>query len=200
MEEYNIPASVPTECCVTHRAFEPGEEYVTALFETNGNYVRKDFSREAWEKNPPEKYAAMWHGKIPERNEPRKSRTAINDVLLALFDNLRERYEFPEKLYILSLLLVRRRIMQMEEQFDENAATTLKLYSQQRDEYYSIPIATPSPERQAEIQTELSEILVGNEPELPRRTVPQNNEEIQIWNPDEIEFPNVELPPELKQD
>lgn len=200
MEEYNIPSAIPTECCVTHRTFEPGEEYIAALFQLNGNYQRKDYSLEGWAKNPPEKYAAMWKARIPSKDEPHKSRTAINDVLLALFDQLRERYEFPEKLYVLSLLLVRRHIMQMEEQFDENAVTTLRLYHPQRDEYYNIPIANPTPEIQAEIQAELTAILVGNQPEIQRQStkIEKDLSEIQIWNPDEIEFPEVELPPELQ--
>lgn len=200
MDDYSFQSTAPTECCVTHRAFQPGEEFISVLAEIGGNKVRKDYSFEAWKEHPPEKYLAMWKSRMPAQTEPKKSRAAINDVLLAMFDQMRTRYENPDKLYVLSLLLVRRRIMRLEEQFDENASQILRLYSQFRDEYYQIPVVNPTPERQAEIQAELTEVLVGNEPHPPKKMIsPEEEETIQLWNPDEIELPEVEdLPPDLK--
>lgn len=192
MENYSIPASGSCECCVTHRKFQPGEEYVVVLFESGGSYARKDYSLEAWKEHAPEKYLAMWKTRAPSQTEPRKSRVAVNDVLLAMFDRLRECGEAPDKLYVLSLLLVRRRIMRLEEQFNENAAQYLRLYSQLRDEYYQIPAVYPTPKRQKEIQAELTDVLVGNEPQPPQKTISNEEvESIQIWNPDEIELPDL---------
>ena len=194
MEEYTIQTAPPTECCVTHRAFQPGEEYVAVLFEMNGGLTRRDYSLEAWEKHPPEKYAACWRARVPlPSSAPRRSREAINDVLLEMFDQLRTQYDAPDKLYILSLLLVRRRVMRLEESFDKNAEETLRLYSQNRDEYYQIPVVPPTPERQAEIQEELTEVLTGNAPHPPQKIVsPEEEQTVQIWNPDEIELPEVD--------
>ncbi|MDO4628963.1 MAG: hypothetical protein Q4C70_07240 [Planctomycetia bacterium] len=200
MEEYSISSAQPKECCVTHRAFQPGDEFVTVLFEANGNYVRKDYSLEAWNTQPPENFTAMWRGHIPENTEPpRRSRAAVNELLLEIFDDLRMHYTQPDKLYILSLLLVRRRVMRLEETFGDEAAQILKLYSQFRDEYYQIPIMSPTPERQAEIQAELTDVLTGNEPQPPKKTIsPEEEQTIQIWDPDTIELPEVEdLPPDL---
>jgi len=193
MEDYTIQTAPPTECCVTHRAFQPGEEYVAVLFEMNGNLTRRDYSLEAWKEHPPEKYSACWHARIPVQSAaPRRSREAINDVLLEMFDHLREQYSEPDKLYILSLLLVRRRIMRLEDSFEENAEEVLRLYSQNRDEYYKIPVVTPTPERQAEIQAELTAILTGDAPHPPQKMVsPEEEQTVQIWNPDEIELPEV---------
>ncbi|MBE6428379.1 MAG: hypothetical protein E7028_07365 [Planctomycetaceae bacterium] len=192
MEDYSLPAGSSCECCVTHRKFYPGEEYVSVLFEGGGNCVRKDYSLEAWQSHAPEKYLAMWKTRAPSQTEPRKSRTAINDLLLAMFDQLRESGETPDKLYVLSLLLVRRRIMRLEEQFDENAARYLRLYSQFRDEYYQIPAAYPTPKRQEEIQTELMDVLIGNEPQPPQKLISEEEaKSIQIWDPDEIELPDL---------
>ena len=186
MEEYTIQTAPPTECCVTHRAFQPGEEYVAVLFEMNGGLTRRDYSLEAWEKHPPEKYAAC-------AEQAANVKQAINDVLLEMFDQLRNQYDAPDKLYILSLLLVRRRVMRLEESFDKNAGETLRLYSQNRDEYYQIPVVPPTPERQAEIQEELTAVLLGNAPHPPQKIVsPEEEQTVQIWNPDEIELPEVE--------
>ena len=157
----------------------------------NGNLTRRDYSLEAWEKHPPEKYSACWRARVPlPTAAPRRSREAINDVLLEMFDQLRNQYDAPDKLYILSLLLVRRRVMRLEESFDKNAEETLRLYSQNRDEYYQIPVVPPTPERQAEIQTELTEVLTGNAPH--KIVSPEEEQTVQIWNPDEIELPEVE--------
>ncbi len=201
MEEYNISFTQPKECCVTRQAFQPGDEFVTALFETKGSYVRKDYSLEAWNAQPLKDFIAMWRGRIPENTElPRRSRTAVNELLLEIFDDLRTHYAQPDKLYVLSLLLVRRRVMRLEETFGNEAERVLRLYSQFRDEYYQVPIVPPTPERQAEIQKELADVLTGNEPQAPQRLLsPEEELSIQIWDPDAIELPEVEdLPPDLK--
>lgn len=200
MEEYSFQNPGTSECCLTHRPFQPEEEFIAVLFEANGGYVRKDYSLEAWESNPPEKYHAMWRMRMPSAVEPRKSKTAVNDVLLGMFDEMYGTNHEPDKLYVLSLLLVRRRIMRLEELFNENSANVLSLYSQFRDEYYQIPVVNPTPERQEQIQSELTDILVGNEPQPPKKILSQAEEDsIQFWDPDAIEIPEVgELPPELQ--
>ncbi len=196
MEDYSIQNSGTGECCITHRPFRPGEEFAAVLFEVNGNFVKKEYSLEAWKEQKPENFHAMWISRMPiPQSAPKRSRTAVNDVLLAMFDQLRFQCEAPDKLYVLSLLLVRRRIMRIEDQFDENTPNQLRLYSPFRDEYYQIPAVTPNAERQAEIQAELTEILTGNAPEGPKRPdgTEDAGEELTFQDPDEIEIPELDL-------
>lgn len=196
MEDYSIQNSGTGECCITHRPFRPGEEFAAVLFEVNGNFVKKEYSLEAWKEQKPENFHAMWISRMPvPQSGPKRSRTAVNDVLLAMFDQLRIQCEAPDKLYVLSLLLVRRRIMRIEDQFDENTPNQLRLYSPFRDEYYQIPAVTPNAERQAEIQAELTEILTGNAPDGPKRLdgAGDADEELAFQDPDDIEIPELDL-------
>ncbi|MDO4571021.1 MAG: hypothetical protein Q4D38_11590 [Planctomycetia bacterium] len=197
MKEYNIQQSRVGECCVTHRAFAPGENYYVALFETNGGYSRKEYCVEAWRNNPPENPVAVWKCRVPEAKKPKKTLQSINETLLNMFDELREKQDDNEKLFILALLLTRRRLMRLEDPtFEEKSSRTLVLYSPQRDESYQIETALPSQNRQIEIQNELAFILRGNDPK--DFCAAQEHEESPSINPDEFELPDIiELPNEI---
>ncbi|MBQ4143188.1 MAG: hypothetical protein IJD43_06900 [Thermoguttaceae bacterium] len=197
MEDYSIQNSGTGECCLTHRAFAPGEEFVSVLFELNGNFVKKEYSMEAWKEQKPENFHAMWISRMPvPQSEAKRSRTAVNDLLLAMFDQLRTQCEAPDKLYVLSLLLVRRRIMRIDDQFDENTPNQLRLYSPFRDEYYQIPAVSPNVQRQTEIQAELTEILTGNVSNVSKKSAAAGefgDGELTFPDPDKIEFPELDL-------
>ena len=197
MEDYSIQNSGTGECCLTHRAFAPGEEFVSILFELNGNFVKKEYSMEAWKEQKPENFHAMWISRMPvPQSEAKRSRTAVNDLLLAMFDQLRTQCEAPDKLYVLSLLLVRRRIMRIDDQFDENTPNQLRLYSPFRDEYYQIPAVSPNVQRQTEIQAELTEILTGNVSNVSKKSAAAGefgDGELTFPDPDKIEFPELDL-------
>ena len=197
MEDYSIQNSGTGECCLTHRAFAPGEEFVSVLFELNGNFVKKEYSMEAWNEQKPENFHAMWISRMPvPQSEAKRSRTAVNDLLLAMFDQLRTQCEAPDKLYVLSLLLVRRRIMRIDDQFDENTPNQLRLYSPFRDEYYQIPAVSPNVQRQTEIQAELTEILTGNVSNVSKKSAAAGefgDGELTFPDPDKIEFPELDL-------
>jgi hypothetical protein len=62
--------------------------------------------------------------------------------------------------YVLALLLVRRRVMRLEEQeYDERGAEVLVLYCPRRDTTYRVPAIAPDPSRIDEIQEELAKLL-----------------------------------------
>ena len=80
--------------------------------------------------------------------------------LLNFFDELAEQPDKQDMRYVLALLLVRRRVMRMEEeQRDEAGQERLMLYCPRRDAQYEVPAVAPDPQRAEEIQQVLAKLL-----------------------------------------
>ena len=96
---------------------------------------------------------------MPDQNA-RRPHWAPNDVLLNFFDELAEQPERQDMRYVLALLLVRRRVMRMEEeQHDEAGQERLMLYCPRRNTQYEVPAVVPEPQRAEEIQQVLAKLL-----------------------------------------
>jgi len=90
----------------------------------------------------------------------RRTHWAPNEVLLNFFDELAEQPDRQDMRYVLALLLVRRRVMRMEEeQRDEAGHERLMLYCPRRDAQYEVPAVAPDPQRAEEIQQVLAKLL-----------------------------------------
>ena len=192
MEEYHIQRQNPNECAVTHRLLAPGEVFYAAVFEEAGGFVRRDYSLEAWQREPPKNCVGYWKTRLPQKAEQQRSRMAVNDVLLAMFERLLQDPTQQDKLYVLTLLLVRRRVFSLEEGvFDAPGDATLEVECSRRNCTYSVPIVEPTPEREEAIQAELTNILRGD---CPPETMSENDEilDFEALDPDAIELPDVE--------
>jgi len=65
--------------------------------------------------------------------------------------------------YVLTLLLVRRRIVRVEStEKDAAGVETLVVYSPRNEAEYRVKVAMPPAERELAIQAELSQLLQGN--------------------------------------
>ena len=90
----------------------------------------------------------------------RRAYWAPNDVLLNFFDELAIQPDKQDMRYVLALLLVRRRVMRMEEeQRDAEGHERLVLYCPRRDAQYEVPATAPNPQRVEEIQQVLAKLL-----------------------------------------
>ena len=127
------------------------------LFEEGERFRRVDFCAEVWleeRDKRTENRIGWWKSRVPLPSE-KKLKLAPNDVLLSLFDQLAERLDQPETLYVLVLLLVRRRLFRIEKE----EGGVLGVYCGKRDAAYELPIAPPEPERIEEVQNDLAELL-----------------------------------------
>jgi len=147
-------------CSQTDRELSPGETYFSALVDEGAGIERRDYSKQAWQ-GPPEGTIAWWQAQIPDR-KAKRANWAPNDVMLEFFDELAEQPQKQDMRYVLSLLLVRRRVMRHEETThdDEQGREVLVLYCPRREATYEVPVADPDrPERIEEIQQELATLL-----------------------------------------
>ena len=146
-------------CHATGRELAAGEEYFSVLLAEGAEAARYDYSAEAWP-GPPEECVGWWKSQIPDRKSQRVH-WAPNDVMLEFFDELAEQPGKEDMRYVLSLLLVRRRVMRHEDtRHDEQGREILVLHCPRRDATYEVPVAHPDrPERIEEIQQELARLL-----------------------------------------
>jgi hypothetical protein len=157
-------------CAATDRALEPGELSYSVLEVRGGDVVRKDFCSEAWT-GPPESALGWWKTRIPEP-AAKKVKLAPNEVLLQLFDELADRPEQSDLRYVLSLLLIRRRVLRIDDAQEQTGEIpspvetdapqeSMLVYCLKRDATYRVFKAMPDPARIDEIQKQLSDLLIA---------------------------------------
>ena len=152
------------QCAATERKLAPGESFYSVLVVDGADVIRRDYCQEAWD-GPPESAFGWWQSRVPQV-ESKKAKLAPNDVLLELFDQLAEQPEREDVRYVLLLLLVRRRVMRLEESVAaavaDSPATTLVAYCPRRDESYKVSVVKPDDDRIDAIQQELAHLLYAD--------------------------------------
>lgn len=157
-------------CTATDLPLEPGDICYSMLKLQGADVVRRDFSSAAWTEPPPEAFA-WWRTQIPEHTA-KKVKLAPNDVLLELFDQLADDPAHNDLRYVLTLLLVRRRVFRLETAGDvhrginesdaiEQPADALSVYCPKREATFCVPVAMPGDARIDEIQQQLSDLLIA---------------------------------------
>jgi hypothetical protein len=157
-------------CAATERALEPGETCYSVLEVRGADVVRKDYCKEAWT-TPPESAFGWWKTRIPEPTA-KKVKLAPNEVLLEFFDEMADRHDQVDLRYVLTLLLIRRRVLRVDLSGDglvvepgrgerRSTVETMRVYCPKRDASYEVPVAMPDKARIEEIQQRLSELLAA---------------------------------------
>jgi hypothetical protein len=146
-------------CAALDRELAPGETFYSVLVPRGADVVRQDYSREAWQ-GPPENALGWWKSQMPDASGVKKATLAPSDVLLQYFEQLESDPTRQDLRYVLALLMVRRRIMRLEDtERGETGLETLVLACARNEAEYRTPVAVPSEERAAEIQRELEKLL-----------------------------------------
>ncbi len=145
-------------CCASGREFLPGEMVFSTLIEDEGLFLRQDYAEEQWP-GPAEDGLGWWKTRLPEGRES-KPRITPNEQLLDLFTEWRFQPEKADMLYVLTLLLIRRRLFRYDrEEKDEDGRKILLVTALKDDAEFGVAVAVPSPERLREIQEQLSQLL-----------------------------------------
>jgi hypothetical protein len=145
-------------CAATGREFQPGETYYSVLTADGAKLNREDYAAEAWQ-GPPAEAIGWWKSQVPDRNAARK-RWAPNDVMLDFWDRLAEQPDKQDMRYVLTLLLVRRRVFRLEEEkTDDSGRESVAVYCPRREATYEVLAIVPEPPRIDEIQQELAGLL-----------------------------------------
>jgi len=148
-------------CAATGRELQPGETFYSTLVAEGAEVVRHDYAPEAWN-GPPGGVLGWWKSQMPERTA-KKLHWAPNDVMLELLESLESQPDKKDMRYVLGLLLVRRRVVRLEETEQDDAGHEVSiLYCPRRETTYRVETMMPSDERIAEIQQELAKLLFAD--------------------------------------
>ena len=147
-------------CAKSGRELKPGETFYSVLTASGATVVREDFAAEAWG-GPPDDALGWWQSHVPS-SEARKMHWAPNDVMLDLFEGFAEDPAQTDMRFVLALLLIRRRVLRLEDTEHSEAEETMVLYCPRRDAEYRVTASPPSGERVAEIQHQLARLLFAD--------------------------------------
>jgi len=145
-------------CAASGRPLNEGEEFFSVLVVEGADVRRYDYAVEAWQ-GAPAGALGWWKSRIPSR-EAKKTQLAPGEVLLQLFTELEGVVEKQDMRYVLSLLLVRRRILRLEEtEHDQAGREVLVLYSPRDETMHRVAVVMPGEVRTVQIQQELEGLL-----------------------------------------
>lgn len=146
------------KCAATDRELQPGDEYYSVLIRVGADVERKDYLAAAWP-GAPEEAICWWKSEMPAPNA-RKLTCAPTDAVLDYFRQLQGHEDAADQLYVLTLWMVRRRILRWEEtRRDAQGREVMYLYSATDDTEFQVPVVEPSPERTVEIEASLTKLL-----------------------------------------
>jgi hypothetical protein len=145
-------------CTATGREIQPGETFYSTLIVQGADVLRQDYSSDGW-LGPPEGVLGWWQSTMPARDAKRQN-WAPSDIMLDLLEDLAEQSERQDMRYVLSLLLIRRRVVRLEDsEHDELGREVSLLYCPRRDVTYRVLTVIPGDERAKTIQQELAALL-----------------------------------------
>ncbi|MGL4942573.1 MAG: hypothetical protein ACRC46_05210 [Thermoguttaceae bacterium] len=145
-------------CAATQVELVAGDVYYSVLVHGLRDLERYDYAAAAWN-GPPAECVGWWRSRVP-REGAKSGKLAPNDVLLAVFDELTSQPGQEELVYILTLLLLRRRLFRYErEERSPHAPPTLVAFCPKRETTYEVTVAQPSPLKNQELQEHLARLL-----------------------------------------
>jgi len=149
-------------CAVSGRVFTEGDKYYSAIRETNDGFVRTDYAPEVWETLDKTDFVSFWHGKVPSENDRRKNRLVIDTEAFYQFflgilpDTAPTREIFR---YLLALILVRKRVLRLDEIEKSPAGEALILFDTRAKTEYHIPVHPGNEDELNAAQEELNKLL-----------------------------------------
>jgi hypothetical protein len=145
-------------CAKTDREFRPGEPFVSVLVPDGTRVKRLDYCLESWDQ-PPDDAIAWWKSQLPG-GDGQRAVWAPHDVMLDYLQRLEGDESNADLRYVLALLMVRRRILRLEQTENEGGSEVLVLYCPRNEAEYRVRANVPTDARAAEIQAELAQLLV----------------------------------------
>ncbi|MFT5527783.1 MAG: hypothetical protein ACI9G1_000953 [Pirellulaceae bacterium] len=157
MVDFEIQRS-SRKCAATEREFKAGEFFFSVLMAEQADVIRRDYCAEAWE-GPPEESLGWWRSQMPNEVS-KKANWAPNDVMMHYFESLKDQVEKQDLRYILTLLMIRRRILKLEDsELDEEGRDQLVVFCPRNESEYKVLVVDPDAARIKAIQDELGQLL-----------------------------------------
>ena len=121
-------------CYICEKTFPEEEVYLSALYDENNEFLRKDFCDECWDKRDSENSFSHWKTKISKKPE-KTEKYAKTDVFYDLFNKLENENDLSRVnfRYVLSLYLMRKKVLKLKSSHKSNENEYLVLYNVRED-------------------------------------------------------------------
>ena len=159
MQQYDFRRA-GKKCAVGERLLLPGEVYSALVELPDGQLSRVDYSEEHWD--PEGDYVGSWKQQISDL-ETGKVYWAPPEVLPAYFKHQLEKQQH-ELAFVMSLLLLRKRMLQFKENIDDDDGQLSILADRKSSEIFEVRDVDIATDKIELIQQELAEHLFSNQP------------------------------------
>lgn len=158
MLEYQIQPN-SRRCCVSGRELKPGDTFYSVLLDQDGQFVRCEYSEEAWQ-NPPENVFSFWSGVVPTSDKEKKP-PIDDDLLMDCLVRLEKEQETAKIhfRYVLALLMMRRKRLKFEETKTDQGQEFMILRDARTKELYEVVHPDLSEEEMLAVQDEVLKVL-----------------------------------------
>lgn len=154
--DFNI-RPVAKSCAQSGRAFQPGEMCWSVLIEQDGKLIRQDFGADVW-KGPPVGAIGHWRSVVPGSSDSKRLKLdpdSLFDYFVQLDDSpnaVQQQYR-----YVLSLLLLRKRRLILEDVIQVEDRPTMRLIGSAGEGPFDVPEEELSEEQIHRLQQQLFE-------------------------------------------
>lgn len=151
-------------CVVTDQPIGPGEVFFSALRLVDGAFTRSDYSEVGWNQaGEPSDCISWWRQRRPQpRAEASGPRLVSHEVLLGIFDDLRQATERPQQCFawMIALLLVRARKLRYLG-LEEEGGTTWMTVQPKGGEALRIRDPKPDATERQRIEADLEQLFAS---------------------------------------
>lgn len=121
-------------CVLCEKTFVEEEVYLSALYDENNAFTRRDFCVECWDKKGEGDFFSYWKTKVPKKPEA-VQRYATIDVFYDLFNKLENENDVSRVnfRYVLSLYLMRKKVLKLKTSHKSNGNEYLVLHNVKED-------------------------------------------------------------------
>lgn len=146
------------KCAATGREIKPGELFYSALIERPAGLERIDFGVDDWQ-GPPADAIGWWKSRLPDNSTSHQPCLAPNDQMLNLVEQWEDAADSVELRYLITLLLIRRRVLRHEETEHDEGGENMIVYCPRREKTYRVRVASLNEDRIETIEESLVELL-----------------------------------------
>lgn len=147
------------KCVACSRDFAVKEEYFSALYDEDRQFVRRDYCPQCWDAQDKAKVYSFWKTRVPEKEETRK--VVDDEIVMNFFMRLQGETDATKVnfRYVLALLLMRKKILKLDDiRYDDRGEA---LIMKHREEGTEFVVYNPqlSEEQITQVTDEVGQIL-----------------------------------------
>jgi hypothetical protein len=162
MFEYDIKR-FNRRCSKTGHEFKAGDVYYSAVVEDGDAFSRFDYSVDAWD-GPPEGALGWWRSQVATA-DPNRVYWAPAPLLLEYFVKISQSPEKSDVYYLMALVLLRKKLLQLVESSDETSGVRdMLVHAPRLKQDFRVPVCQIDVERARQLQLELCEHLFSDRP------------------------------------